>query len=142
MVQIDISYRGELRCESSHGPSGTALITDAPKDNEGLGSSFSPTDLVAAALGSCMLTIMGIVAKRHSWALEGARVEVTKGMVADPERRIGRLEVRFLLPDGFDAQVRTALERAAVTCPVHKSLDPRIEVPVHFGWGELGAAGA
>lgn len=132
MVRIDLSYRGDLRCEARHGPSGAVLSTDAPKDNEGKGESFSPTDLVATALAACMMTIMGIVARRHGIRLEGAKASVEKGMVADPERRIGRLAVVFDMPAGIPPENRKLLERAAHTCPVHKSLDPRIEKPVEF----------
>lgn len=138
MVEIHLTYRGELRCGVVHAPSAAELVTDAPVDNQGRGESYSPTDLVAAALGSCMLTIMGISARAAGLPLEGARVIVTKHMVADPRRRIGKLDVRFALP-AVDAGARSALEEAARTCPVFESIHPRIDVPVHFGWGELGA---
>lgn len=137
MVHIDIAYRGELRCGAVHGPSGAELITDAPVDNHGKGASYSPTDLLATALGTCMLTIMGIAARREEVALEGARVRVQKGMVADPRRRVGRLDVRFELPDVPDPEVRARLEAAAHTCPVAESLNAGIEVPVEFAWGAL-----
>jgi putative redox protein len=136
MVTITMSYEGELRTQAVHGPSGTTLLTDAPRDNQGKGESFSPTDLVATALGTCMLTTMGIVAKRHGWALEGASATVEKHMVADPERRIGKLAVVLRLPGGFGEKERTILERTAFTCPVHKSLAERVEIPVSFEWGE------
>lgn len=140
MVQIDIEYQGDLRCRARHGPSGTELLTDAPVDNQGRGESFSPTDLVATALGACMLTIMGIVAKRHGWDLAGARVKVEKGMIADPARRIGRLAVTISVPAELDAAARGALERAAFTCPVHQSLSPATEIPVTFLWGAAARA--
>lgn len=130
MVEISVVYRGELRCEASHGPSGTVLSTDAPVDNQGKGESFSPTDLVATALGTCMLTIMGIVARRHDLDLEGTTVTVTKEMVNEPVRRIGRLPVTIRLPEHVTDEQRKLLERAALTCPVHKSLHPDIEIPV------------
>ena len=133
MVRVRVRYEGDLRAEAMHEPSSSRLATDAPKDNEGRGESFSPTDLVATALGSCMLTIMGIVARRHEWPLEGAEVTVDKEMVADPQRRIGRLVVRFSLPD-LPAEARAPLERAALSCPVHHSLHPSTEVDVDFGW--------
>src|SRR5436309_13566194 len=98
MVKISIDYLGDLHCVATHGPSGAVLETDAPKDNEGRGESFSPTDLVATALGSCMLTVMGIVARRHGWPLEGARAKVEKHMVSEPVRRIGKLPVRIDMP--------------------------------------------
>ena len=134
MVTIQTVYQGELRTQATHGPSKTQLITDAPLDNQGKGASFSPTDLVATALGTCMLTTMGIVAQRHGWRLEGATATVVKHMVADPERRIGKLTVEIRVPGGFGEKERTILERTALTCPVHKSLHPKVEIPVTFRW--------
>ncbi|MEO0650189.1 MAG: OsmC family protein [Planctomycetota bacterium] len=135
MVQIDIEYRGELRCEATHGPSGSLLATDAPVDNQGRGESYSPTDLLATSLGTCMLTIMGIRARDLGVKLDGTTVRVAKHMVADPQRRVGRLEVSIRLP-AVDAAHQPALEEAAHRCPVANSIDPRIEVEVRFGWGE------
>lgn len=134
MVEIDVVYEGDLHTRCRHGPTGAELATDAPLDNEGRGQSFSPTDLVATAIGSCMLTIMGIVARRHEWSLEGARASVEKHMVADPVRRIGRLVVRFAMPSGLSPESRTVLERAAETCPVRHSLHPKVELDVSFDW--------
>ncbi len=136
MVTIHTVYQGDLRAQSTHGPSKTQLITDAPLDNQGKGASFSPTDLVATALGTCMLTTMGIVAKRYGWKLDGATAEVEKHMVADPERRIGKLTVAIRVPGPFGEKERTILERTALTCPVHKSLHPKVEIPVTFHWDE------
>src|SRR2546429_1356164 len=98
MVEITISYPGQLRCAATHCPSGTTLNTDAPKDNMGRGEAFSPTDLVATALGTCMLTTMGIVAQRHNIDITGARVRVTKEMVSQPSRRVGTLGVEIVMP--------------------------------------------
>ena len=134
MVRIDIDYSGELHTQAKHGPSGATLETDAPKDNEGRGESFSPTDLLATALGTCMMTVMGIVARRHDWKLEGATVSVEKHMVVDPVRRVGKLDVVFELPAGIPEDARPVLERAAHTCPVHKSLHPDTEVATTFRW--------
>ncbi len=134
MVQIHVEYLGGLRCESRHGPSSRTLLSDAPVDNCGKGESFSPTDLVATALGSCMLTIMGIVADKRGLALVGATIDVTKSMVADPVRRIGRLEVKVRVPGELDSRAKLALEKAAVTCPVFMSLSDKIEIPVEFEW--------
>ncbi len=134
MVHIDLVYEGGLRTKATHGPSGAELSIDAPKDNEGKGEAFSPTDLLATALGACMMTIMGIAAKRRGVKLEGARVSVEKHMVADPERRVGRLDVAFDMPAGVGVEDRTVLERAALACPVHKSLSPKTEVAVSFRW--------
>ncbi len=135
MVQIDIAYEGQLRCSARHGPSGTKLNTDAPVDNMGRGESFSPTDLVATALGTCMLTIMGIVAERHRIDLAGATVRVGKEMVTAPVRRIGKLTVEIHVPHDLPADDRQRLENAAMTCPVHKSLHPDIVTPVSFHYG-------
>lgn len=133
-VEIEIGYRGELQCEAQHGPSGSRLVTDAPVDNGGRGAAFSPTDLVATALGTCMLTIMGKVAERHGWDLRGTRVRVVKEMVADPLRRIGRLVVEFSCPSGLSDEQRQVLENAANACPVHKALHGQVDIPVTYRW--------
>jgi len=132
MVEIHVLYEGDLHCRVIHGPSGTIVSTDAPKDNQGKGESFSPTDLVAAALGSCLLTTMGIVAKRHAIDLKGSKVTVVKEMTLEGPRRIKKLGATVTLPDRLNAEERSLLERAALTCPVHKSLHPDIEAPVYF----------
>jgi putative redox protein len=134
MVQIDISYQGQLRCQATHAPSGTTLLTDAPRDNQGKGESFSPTDLVATALGTCILTTMGILAQRQGINLEGTTVKVTKEMIADPLRRIARLETHIHIPNKLAPEDRQRLESAAHTCPVHKSLHPSVEAPIIFHW--------
>jgi putative redox protein len=136
MVRIDVVYEGDLHTTCRHGPSAAELATDAPKDNEGRGEAFSPTDLLATALGSCMLTTMGIVARRRGWAMEGARAEVEKHMVTQPARRVGRLVVRFAMPRGIPEDARPILERTAHTCPVHRSLHPGVELDVRFDWAE------
>lgn len=137
MVTIDIAYQGQLRTEASHGPSGQTLLTDAPVDNHGRGESFSPTDLVATALGSCMLTIMGIYAQQQEIDLGAAKVRVTKEMTPPP-RRIAKLGVEIEIPLPETHPRREALERAAKTCPVHQSLHPDVAIPVTFRW--TGAA--
>ena len=134
-VRIDLGYQGELRCTATHGPSRTEVLTDAPVDNHGRGESFSPTDLVATALGSCMLTTMAIYAERHGLDLRGATATVEKEMIADPQRRIGKLTTALTLPLAADHPQRAALERAALTCPVHRSLREDVEIPVTFAWG-------
>ena len=138
MVQIELTYPGDLRCEAVHGPSGTALHTDAPVDNHGKGESFSPTDLLATSLGACMMTIMGIAARKHDWDLAGTRASVVKHMVNEPVRRVAKLEVVVRVPDGarFDERARATLEAAAKTCPVWESLHPEIEKPLTFEWGD------
>ena len=133
-VRIDLVYRGDLRCEATHAPSGTVLSTDAPVDNQGKGESFSPTDLVATALGTCIMTTMGIYAKRHEIDLRGGTVTVLKEMTQVPVRRIARLPTEVRLPVPKDHPHREALERAALTCPVHQSLHPDVDKPITFVW--------
>lgn len=134
MVTIDIQYQGDLRCEAVHQPSGNRLATDAPKDNMGKGESFSPTDLVATALGTCMMTLMGIMARSLNVDLKGTRVTVQKEMMATPMRRIGKLGVKIVVPAKLTEEQKQKLERAAMTCPVHKSLHPDVQIPVEFVW--------
>lgn len=133
-VEIDIRYDGSLRCTAVHGPSGNKLLTDAPTDNGGQGAAFSPTDLVATALGACMLTIMGLVAQRHGWDLAGTTTHVVKDMAAAPLRRIGKLTAVITLPPGrsWSAEDRQRLERAADLCPVKQSLHPDVQILVEF----------
>jgi putative redox protein len=134
MVSIQIEYQGDLHCKATHGPSGTALNTDAPKDNQGRGESFSPTDLVATALGTCMLTTMGIASRTLSINMDGATATVHKEMSAAP-RRIQRLAVKIHVPHPLSAEEREKLERAAHTCPVHRSMHPDVQMPIEFTWG-------
>ena len=129
MVKIDIVYQSDLHTLATHGPSGTQVSTDAPKDNQGKGESFSPTDLVATALGCCMLTIMGIVARRKNLPLENARVSVEKHMTTTGVRRICKLQVRFAMPSGLTPEDRKMLENAAYNCPVHRCLQSECEIP-------------
>jgi putative redox protein len=139
VVQIQIKYEGGLHCSATHGPSSATLQTDAPVDNHGRGESFSPTDLVATALGTCMVTIMGILADRKRWRLDGTEVHVCKEMTSAPPRRIERLAVRFDVPDAvaaaLDEGARKQLDQAARSCPVRLSILPAIEVPIEFRWG-------
>ena len=132
MVQIDVTYRGGLRCEAVHGPSGQRLVTDAPVDNRGKGESFSPTDLVATALGTCIPTVMGIVAEREKIDLTGMRVTVTKEMSPQPPRRIAKLTTRIIMPAGLEEKQKVKLEKAAHTCPVHQTLQGNVEMPIEF----------
>lgn len=131
----EIIYKGELRTVATHLQSQTIIETDAPTDNQGKGERFSPTDLLATSLGNCMLTIMGIKARDMNVNLEGTTVGITKIMKQDP-RRVGGMNVDFNFPDTLitDEKERTILERAALTCPVAKSIHPDIEVNVNFGW--------
>jgi putative redox protein len=133
-VEISVDYVGQLRCDAVHGPSGAKLNTDAPTDNGGKGASFSPTDLVATALGSCVLTIVGLVSERHHLNLCGTQVRVTKEMIQYPIRRIGALRTVVTIPKGAveDAAMRQRIETAARICPVHQSLHPDIDAPIEF----------
>jgi putative redox protein len=134
-VTIASVYHGTLRCSATHGPSKTEVLTDAPVDNMGRGESFSPTDLVATALLTCMLTTMAIVADRDGVSIDGAEGTVEKHMVADPHRRIARLPATLRIPAGVPEEARPRLEAAARGCPVMRSLDPRIEKDVTIVWG-------
>jgi len=139
MVEMNIAYEGNLRCLATHGPSGSTLRTVAPKDNQGDGSLFSPTDLVATALGTCMLTILGIVARRHDIDLSDVTVKVQKEMATTGIRRIARLPVEFRLPIDLTPEQQSMFEEAAMKCPVHKSLHTEIQSPVTFIWGKDGS---
>lgn len=135
MVEITTTYQGQLRTTAVHGPSGNKLITDAPKDNMGKGEAFSPTDLVATALSTCILTTMGIVAQRNNLDITGATAVVTKEMVSTPFRRVGRLVASVKIPGTFSEDEQQRLENAGRNCPVYKSIHPEIETPITFTWG-------
>ena len=135
MVAITIAYQGQLHCEATHAPSGTTLATDAPKDNHGKGESFSPTDLVATALGSCILSVMGIKARLLMLDISGAIAVVDKEMVSAPTRRIKRITVKVHIPHRPTTAQMKELEAAAYTCPVHKSMHPDVEMPIEITWG-------
>lgn len=134
MVTISMTYEGNLRCEALHGPSGNALTTDAPKDNMGKGEAFSPTDLVATALGTCVLTTMAIQANKLKVNMDGARASVLKEMKPAPDRRIAALTLEVIMPTGIAVEHREKLEAAAHTCPVHKSMHPDVKMPMRFVW--------
>jgi|ERR1035437_7086804 uncharacterized OsmC-like protein len=127
-------YQGELRIELTHLKSGISINTDAPTDNQGKGEAFSPTDLLSGSLGACMLTIMGIVARRNNIAIEGTKIKVSK-IMADSPRRVSEVHVEFDMPPGnFNEKERDLLRNAAVTCPVAKSLHPDIVQKVTFNY--------
>lgn len=127
-------YLGELRVEATHLKSGEIMITDAPTDNNGKGEAFSPTDTVATALATCMLTIMGIRAAKKNVNIQGATAEITKTMASDP-RRISKIEILVKMPKiGIDENFQELLEMAAKSCPVAKSLHPDIEQVIQFVW--------
>ena len=125
---------GDLRVRATHGPSGVELITDAPVDNQGKGESFSPTDLAATALASCILTILGIQAKSLGADFRGARIEVEKHMTTVAPRRIARLDVHITMPAGIPEDTRARLIRAAEACPVKQSLHPDVEIALVWNW--------
>ena len=125
-------YAGQLRTEATHVASGKIIHTDAPTDNHGRGEAFSPTDLVSTALGSCMMTIMGIVAERHQWNLVDSTFSIVKHMSTEPPRRIAQIDVTFNLPASLSPSDRTLLERSAHTCPVTLSLHPDVKQNVVF----------
>lgn len=135
MAEIAIWYEGDLSTRAVHPESGTTLLTDAPKDNRGLGRVFSPTDLLAVSLGSCALTLMGIAARRLSIDIKGMRVVVDKEMSSAPPRRISRLRLEFFCPHVFPEEIVKALIEAAEHCPVHHSLHPDTLQEFVFHWG-------
>jgi putative redox protein len=138
MVNLHVSYEGELRCNATHGPSGKQITTDAPVDNHGRGETFSPTDLVGTALGSCLLTVMGIAARARQIELCGTKVSVVKEMTQQRPRRIARLTVNVTFPasaiQSVPESTRRELEDTALHCPVRLSLSDAIEVPMTFDW--------
>jgi putative redox protein len=138
VVSIDVTYDGELHCSAVHGPSQATLSTDAPRDNQGKGEAFSPTDLVATGLATCIATTLGIVAQKRAFLLDGMRINVEKHMTASPPRRIERLSVSVSMPatarTSIDTEGRALLEHTAHTCPVRLSLLDAIDVPIRFHW--------
>lgn len=135
-----VVYEGNLRTVCTHLKSGTVIETDAPLDNQGLAERFSPTDMVATALGSCMLTIMGIKARDMHADIKGIKIEIEKIMAADP-RRISGINLTFHFPEDLDLtdKEKMILERAAHTCPVMQSIHPDIKVNTVFNWQNAGA---
>lgn len=128
-----VTYLGDLRTSSIHIQSGTEILSDAPVDNNGKGEAFSPTDSVANALATCMMTIMGIKARDLNIDFKGSTAEVTKNMNAEP-RRIGAIEIVFEMQGVTETKDKTILERAAMTCPVFLSLNVDIEKRISFNW--------
>ena len=128
MPTVSCRYSGELRCEATHHGSGAVLITDAPIDNAGKGEEFSPTDLLATSVATCMLTIMGITAKSRNWSIEGSTAEVDKLMTQSGPRKVEKLRVQLKLPQKLSNEQRSLLQRVAEQCPVKRSLDPSIHL--------------
>ena len=133
-VEITANYIGTLGVSAKHGPSGAALTTDAPLDNGGKGESFSPTDLVATAFASCVLTILALVGERHDLDLKDATAVTSKVMIAAPVRRIASLKTTVTIPAGRveDLEMRKRIEAAALKCPVHQSIHPEIDASIEF----------
>ena len=131
MSKANIIYKNNLRTEAEHIASGEKIITDAPIDNNGKGEAFSPTDLVAAALGSCMITIMAIAAEKHGVDISRTNALVKKEMSSDP-RRISEIAIDINMDKNIDKKDRDRLEKAALACPVHKSLHPEIKKKIQF----------
>ncbi len=134
MVKVSVNYTGDLHCDAEHGPSQSKISTDAPTDNKGKGEAFSPTDLVATALATCMSTTMGIKAQELDVDLCGMTVSVHKEMSKDAPRRIVGLPSEIHIPLPKDHPQREVLEQTALNCPVHKSLPPEIHRPTKFFW--------
>ena len=128
MPTVSCRYSGELRCEATHHGSGAVLITDAPIDNAGKGEEFSPTDLLATSVATCMLTIMGITAKSRDWSIEGSTAEVDKQMTQSGPRKVEKLRVHLKLPQHLSDEQRSLLQRVAEQCPVKRSLDPLMQL--------------
>ena len=131
MNSFEIKYNGNLRTSAKHLDSNTVINTDAPKDNHGLGECFSPTDLVCTSLASCMLTIMAIAMKKHHINIKGTKAIVNKKMRTNP-RMISQIDIKITFPSNYDDKIKKLLERAALNCPVHKSLSDKIQKNIEF----------
>jgi putative redox protein len=135
-VEINVEYLGKLHCKVKHGPSGQEFLTDAPVDNQGKGEYFSPTDLAATAMGSCIATIMGIKARDNKIDIEGMKLKVTKEMMDYPYRRIKKLSLDFIFPNKLEEREFTIMKNVIKTCPVTRSLHPDIEIEVEYRFAE------
>lgn len=136
MTEIEIFYEGDLSTRCVNLENGEELFTDAPKDNQGKGRKFSPTDLLAVSLGSCVLTVMGIAAKKLGVDLTGTKVSVTKEMRSAPARMIGKIKIVLTSPHVYSPEITQRLERAAEGCPVHNSLHPETIQEFSYHWGQ------
>lgn len=132
MKTSEIIYKGELRTTCTHLKSGQQIITDAPTDNQGKGEAFSPTDLLATSLGTCMLTVMGIAARKNNFSIDGTKMEILKVMAENP-RRVAEVQVEMFFPkNNFSSKEKEMLEDKAINCPVAKSLHPEIKQKINF----------
>lgn len=132
MVQIYVEYLGDLHCQVTHGPSGQTFLTDAPTDNQGKGEYISPTDMAATAVGSCILTIMGIVARNHQIDMDGTKLTVSKEMMNQPFRRIKRITLDFVFPKKLTEKEFKMLSAVIQTCPVTRSISPEVEIVANY----------
>lgn len=137
-MEMTLVYEGGLHTTAEHGPSRARLATDAPVDNQGKGEAFSPTDLLATSLASCMLTTMAIVGEREGWSIDGARARVEKHMALEPRRRVGRVVVELEMPAGIPEAAHAPLEAAARGCPVASSLHADTRVELDLRWSQAG----
>ncbi len=131
MNSFEIKYKGNLRTTATHLDSGSEISTDAPKDNHGLGETFSPTDMVCTALASCILTIMAIAVEKNGEDIKGAKAMVKKTMGINP-RRISKIDIELTFPRDYDERTKVILERAAHNCPVHHTLSDEVEKNINF----------
>jgi len=134
MVTSEITYTGQLRTHAKHVRSGEIIITDAPVDNKGRGEAFSPTDLLATALGTCMITIAGIAANEHQFSIDGTQIKVVKIMESNP-RRVAEVVLEFNFPENnYSDKQKKIIETAALNCPVAKSLHPDLKQNIRFNY--------
>lgn len=136
MVKMNIVYEGGLHCQLTHGPSGSVIETDAPVDNHGKGERFSPTDMLCASLGACILTTLGIWGNKHGVNVDGSKAQVIKEMVTEPTRRVGKITVNMQMAKGIPQEKRVMVERVAHACPVHKSLHPDVVVELNIAYSD------
>lgn len=139
MVKISVEYTGNLHCTATHEPSGTIIETDAPKDIQGKGEKFSPTDLLATSLATCIATTIAVFAQRNGWDLNGMKLKVEKIMSQMPLRKVAELPVEIWMPPNLklSQEDQKKIERVALTCPVHESLNLNIKSPITFHWSSL-----
>lgn len=135
MVELDLQYLGDLQCRAVHGPSGVELLTDAPADNQGQARSFSPTDLLAVSIGSCIMTIMGITAKKHDLDISGLQLTATKEMTEAP-RRVKKVTLQFTFPKRLSDDNLALLTAAVTQCPVSRSLSPEVQIEASFRFAD------
>jgi len=129
--KFEIKYQGDLRTTATHLDSGSEISTDAPKDNHGLGQTFSPTDMVCSALASCILTIMAIAVEKNNVDIKGTKAMVKKTMGNNP-RRIAKIQIDIVFPKEYDSKTKTILKKAAYNCPVHHTLSETVKKNISF----------